>query len=190
MKTCTKCGIPKPASEFSADRQKADGLKYTCKACDRLYYLANHERMKETARTWYAQNTERARARESTEEYKVKHRDRTNRRRQEHPDIVRTSENKALAKRLAKDPGYLAYHTVMAVTKRRKACPEWLTKAQKQEILDFYNLCKELQWLSNTKLTVDHIVPLHGTEVSGLHVPWNLQILPLEMNSSKGRKLL
>jgi hypothetical protein len=33
---------------------------------------------------------------------------------------------------------------------------------------------------------VDHIYPLHGEFVSGLHVPWNLHVIPATINIAKG----
>ena len=64
-----------------------------------------------------------------------------------------------------------------------KAMPTWLTTEQHQMIRAFYQLAQA------TGLTVDHIVPLQGKTVCGLHVPWNLQLLPRRENCSKRNKL-
>lgn len=69
------------------------------------------------------------------------------------------------------------------------ATPKWLTEQHFKEMQEWYTLAKELQWLSVEKLQVDHIVPLKGKYVCGLHVPWNLQILPKSVNISKGNRL-
>jgi len=67
--------------------------------------------------------------------------------------------------------------------------PKWLSQEQLAEIREFYVMAKELEKVFPWKQAVDHIVPLQGKIVSGLHVPWNLQILPAFLNSSKGNKL-
>lgn len=45
MKTCTKCKIEKPCSQFAKDSSRADGLKSACKqcksACNAEYYSRN-----------------------------------------------------------------------------------------------------------------------------------------------------
>jgi hypothetical protein len=81
-----------------------------------------------------------------------------------------------------------------ALTAKRRAnklnaTPKWLNKEQHTEMRNFYTIAKELQWLSEERLEVDHIIPLQGENVSGLHVPWNLQILPKSMNVKKGNKI-
>lgn len=60
----------------------------------------------------------------------------------------------------------------------RNATPNWVDKSKLYSI--YYNCPKGYH--------VDHIVPLNGKNVSGLHVPWNLQYLPVSDNIRKGNK--
>jgi hypothetical protein len=69
-----------------------------------------------------------------------------------------------------------------------QATPIWLTPDHIQEIQDFYLMAKQLEKVFPWKQEVDHIEPLQGVDVCGLHVPWNLQILPMANNRSKGIK--
>ena len=70
----------------------------------------------------------------------------------------------------------------------RQATPVWLSEAQKAAINQMHWLARDLEVISGYTYQVDHIVPLRGKNVCGLHVPWNLQILPSDINLSKGNR--
>jgi len=61
----------------------------------------------------------------------------------------------------------------------RKQTPLWVDKNKLKEI---YSEAKRLN------LTVDHIIPLKGKNVSGLNVPENLQLLTRSENARKSNK--
>ena len=65
--------------------------------------------------------------------------------------------------------------------------PAWLIAGHIFEMESVYTYCSALR---NCGLDyhVDHIVPLRGKIVSGLHVPWNLQVIPGSDNVKKGNR--
>lgn len=73
--------------------------------------------------------------------------------------------------------------TARRTARKLRAMPIWLSEEQRLQILEFYSRAKQLN------LVVDHIIPLRGKNVSGLHVPWNLQLLTRDENSRKGNKV-
>ncbi len=66
-----------------------------------------------------------------------------------------------------------------------KQTPKW---ANRDNINNIYKRCREISKISGIKHHVDHIVPLQGKMVSGLHVEANLQIITATQNLSKGNK--
>lgn len=68
------------------------------------------------------------------------------------------------------------------------ATPVWLSDEQKGRINNIYKVCKSVSEKTGKLHHVDHIVPLKGENICGLHVPWNLAIIPAKMNLSKGNK--
>jgi len=66
--------------------------------------------------------------------------------------------------------------------------PKWLTTEMLQDIKNIYTESSRISKTSNRQMHVDHIVPLKGDNVCGLHVPWNLQIIPDSENFVKGNK--
>lgn len=72
----------------------------------------------------------------------------------------------------------------------REAMPAWLSTECRDEIRQLYLRARRLTLETGVKHVVDHIVPLRSSEVCGLHVPWNLQILTHNENCAKSNKLL
>ena len=84
------------------------------------------------------------------------------------------------------------YKTLTSFRRRRfrDATPPWLTRKQKSEIRQLYQIAITMSKTTGEQYVVDHIVPLQSHEVCGLHVPWNLRVITQEENLKKSNKLV
>jgi hypothetical protein len=107
-------------------------------------------------------------------------------------NIIRYQNPEYKAKRSQQGKEWFKNNAGIAKAKRARrrasmvnATPDWLTAVQKAQISEFYEIATALETQTGIKRHVDHIVPLKAKGISGLHVPWNLQILTAYENLSK-----
>lgn len=208
-KTCFKCNCVKPLTEFYKQARMADGHLNKCKECtksDVLQHRAeNIERIREydrkrgmlphrvAARAEYLKTDagrsaldrgknkylieKRENRLSTTKRYyqnnKDKHKQYAKKYRDENIDKVRTI--KLIAQRYRESA-------------KNSRTPKWLTTEDKQSIRTRYAEARWMTQRSGFKHHVDHIVPLKGVFVSGMHVPWNLRVIPARENCIKGNK--
>lgn len=165
MKTCTKCKNAKYVDDFRRDKSRKDELHPWCNLCrDKLHkdwVKINPDKIKAIRRKWNASNSK------YFTEWQRENKDKVS---------VRCSKYKKANK-----------YKVNALTAKRRAnnlnaTPTWLSEEQLKKIQIMYFQA------ANQDLTVDHIIPLQGENVCGLHVPWNLQLLSRSDNSKKGNR--
>jgi 5-methylcytosine-specific restriction endonuclease McrA len=74
--------------------------------------------------------------------------------------------------------------------RHREATPTWLTKDERLKMRELYVQARKLTSITGERYVVDHIIPLRGEEVCGLHVPWNLKVITQEENLRKSNKII
>lgn len=79
-------------------------------------------------------------------------------------------------------------HTAKYRAVKLQRTPVWLSTKQLNDIKNWYVRANLIKNFTGENWHVDHQVPLQGSNVSGLHVPWNLQLLSRQENSSKRNK--
>jgi hypothetical protein len=91
--------------------------------------------------------------------------------------VLKYQQGSGKAKKLA--------NTVTRRLAKMQRTPKWLTEIDYERIGNEYKLADILTKLTSSAWHVDHIIPLQGKMVSGLHVPSNLRVLPAKDNISK-----
>ena len=67
-----------------------------------------------------------------------------------------------------------------------RATPPWVDR---QRVETIYALAGFLTRVTGIRYEVDHYYPLKHKLLCGLHVPWNLRVIPAAMNIAKGSRL-
>lgn len=96
---------------------------------------------------------------------------------------------KSNAKWKKKNPIQVAVMNAARRAAKLKATPNWLTKDHLKLIEMQYGLAHYMTEVTGMEWQVDHIIPLQGKNVSGLHVPWNLRVITASENCSKKERL-
>jgi hypothetical protein len=126
---------------------------------------ANPEKVLPRVREWRAANPERSAA---------------NKRRQ--TEKIRSG----IAKRSEGDPSKRLYRNAMRRKAARQATPPW---ADKDAIRAIYIEAGRRRVMGED-VHVDHVYPLQGETVCGLHIAENLRIIPAAQNRSKWNKMV
>jgi len=179
FKKCTKCSEEKPHNEFpKASSGKGDlyGLRSQCKKChsqtNLLWHKNNYVKSKENHDKWLKENSNKVKeySKKWISENTEKHAE-TNKNWKKN-NASRNSANSS-RKRAA----------------QLNATPLWLSAIQLAQIQEFYDVASAKSVQTGIKYHVDHIHPLQGDGFSGLHVPWNMQILTAKENIAKKNKI-
>lgn len=202
MKQCSKCGARKPLDAFGKHVIMPDGLRTSCRGCVNAYNARyretrgddlkrskaeyekrnaaavkakkadyrkrNIEREKERAAAYYRANAEARK--NAVAQYQAQNRGAVRRYKQKHKTNNRAAHNAFGA----------AYRAA-----KRSATPAW---ADHNKMAEFYFAADFLSMVTGEWHHVDHIVPLQGKTVCGLHVEHNLQVLTGEENMRKGNR--
>lgn len=189
-KICSRCSEEKPISEFNKEKRSKDGHNCACKVCIRKYY-----------KKYYAENThvweEYAARPEVAQIQKRQRRQRYEKNKKEilaknaeyyenHKKQISENKKRWVRKNWQREK----VRRSVRRHRTRQATPKWLSLEQKQQIFDIYMRTSKMRSESGEKYEVDHIIPILGETVCGLHVPWNLQSLTQTENRRKSNKLL
>lgn len=185
-KTCTKCGVAKFVSEFCADKRAKSGVSSRCKSCANAHTAAwqkvNLDKGRARAARWRKANPDKSRA--STQKWRD-----SNRERHLAYKLMWNKENpeQALAWRKL-NPYKLAKVTANRRARMANATPAWFSEFDEFAVEEAYELAVRRQITTGVVWSVDHVVPISGKTVCGLHIGVNLQLLPSVLNSSKGNR--
>lgn len=182
MKICSRCKCSKPFDGFAVCRANKDGLQGWCRSCINEARRKPAKPQELIAAEKLAVRAERlAKKKAYYEANKQAHAERMAQNYAQNKDAYKARVAKWKTENREKwNARCMERHAA-----KLRACPSWLSTDEKWLIEQAYELAQKREQVCGGKWHVDHIVPLRGKTVSGLHVPWNLQVIPASVNCAK-----
>lgn len=169
---CKRCGQYLPSSEFKADQRYKRGFTSWCNDCHRErkreWAKENKKRLAAKAAEWRKANPEKAK-----QTWQGFHNRNKVKRAAAHAEWAFRNKDKRRATSARRKAAKL------------QATPAWVNWKAVNAI---YKNAKKMQEFTGIPMHVDHIVPLQGANVCGLHWEGNLQVIPASENCAKFNK--
>lgn len=156
------------------------------KEYNRLYYQRNKDKIKAQTKAYKESNKEYYS--KYSKEYRSKNLDKLREYNKKYSAEHREEAVKRALEWQKSNPDKVRYRNAKRRAAKLNATPPWLSGPQMAQIRRTYKLASIIEEETGMKYHVDHIVPLQGENICGLHVPWNLQAIPASVNLSKSSK--
>ena len=175
-RVCRICSVEKLIAEFNKHKTYKDGIDTACKEC-----------VRERKRQIWAADPERYRA--YSKKYKQANKELIAKRSKKY-----VAENRETRIATMKSYRQRTKEIQAEYVRRRQAAklqrtPAWLTEDDIWMMREAYKLAKLRTQMFGFSWHVDHVLPLQGATVSGLHVPVNLQVIPWLDNVRKHNRV-
>lgn len=215
-RVCLKCGVERPVTDFyakpkarckacvsAASREQYERTKDRVLARCAEYRETNKEQIKSYLADWYERKKdhvlERCKAYNALPETQRRERERQRQRYAANREAIQAErrayyesnpEAKAafavyVKKHYRENKPLYAAKTAKRRSRKLCATPTW---ADLKAIAKVYRLAAKISEQTGVRHVVDHIVPLQGRNVCGLHVAHNLQVIPEAENLRKANK--
>lgn len=174
MKKCGKCKEEKSKADFYRQKQAKDGYSGYCKDCSKIGVIEWKEKNKEKIslckKMYYEKNKESCNLNSKK--------------------WAENNKEKAMAcsKRWREEnKGRVCFHATKRHLLKKLSMPKW---ANEFFISEIYELSAMRTKMTGVKWEVDHIIPLNGKNVCGLHVETNLRVILASENRAKKNKFI
>jgi len=215
MKKCSKCKAEKPLDLFPRTIRSKDGYCTQCKQCKNNYRKLQQQKYKAAQDLWREKFPEKVTQYKQSRKanpnfkqekaiadrkYREKHAEKLKERKRRYYEqnkerhAILMSDNYQKSKEVVKlrvaewkkqNAAKVNANCMKRHAQKLNATPPWLTEDDHWLLEEAYDLAKLRTHMFGFMWHVDHIIPLKGKNVCGLHVPINLQVIPASENCSK-----